>query len=87
MSYLLLVVKSHLFLALVHSLSVGVKRETRWRQSPAVGTREQWALGRERGVVAAVNRGFRAWHSGERQNSGILSVAVGGQSIRSETAR
>ena len=60
MSSLLVVVKSHLFLALVHNLSIRVGREARWRQSLPVRTGE-------RGEVAAINRGERAWHSGEKQ--------------------
>ena len=76
MSYLLVVVKSHLFLALVH-------RSQERGKVAAVTSSGHWG---ERDVVAAINRGLRAWHSGERRDTGILSVAVGRQSIRSEAA-
>ena len=49
MSSLLVVVKSHLLLALVHNWSILARREARWRQSLPVGTGE-------RGEVAAINR-------------------------------
>ena len=63
MSRLLVVVRSHLFLALVHSLSICVGREARWRQLLPV------RIG-DTGEVAAVNRGERAWHSGEKGGAG-----------------
>ena len=66
MSSLLVVVRSHLFLALVHSLFIWVGREARWRQSLSVRTGD-------RGEVAAVNRGERAWHSGVKGSGGRYS--------------
>ena len=40
---------------------------------------KQWELHGERGEVAAVNRGGRAWHSDERQGGGGNGTRMSGR--------
>ena len=66
MSSLLVVVKCHLFLAVVQFLHLSRERD----KVAAVTTSARTG---ESGKVAAINRGERAWHSGEKRGGGSYS--------------
>ena len=72
MSNLQVAVKSHLFLALSPQF-VHLSQER--DKVAAVTSSGHW----DRGEVSAVNRGGRAWHSGERLGNGIVNR--GGRAI------
>ena len=76
MSNLLVVVKSHLFLALVHSLSICIRREARRRQSLAVG------LGREARLQLSIAVGWREAEGRPSVNHGRWALGKGARQRR-----